>query len=206
MREVNADLWSLLDPKGHTAICVTTNGFVKKNGNAVMGRGCALEATKQFPGIDEVLGRFLTAYGNHVHRLHENPDIFSFPVKHNWNEVADLDLIKQSLHELWWRMKTDSYKSVYLPRPGCGNGQLSWSAVKPLVEEKFGNDDRLVIVDFANVAKEGDAPFQSLTVEQLWSLRNIALKAKEQGLKKIEVDTRLMLLVAEKLSSIEIPA
>ncbi len=48
------------------AICITTNGFVKANGEAVMGRGCARMAQKLWPGIQGVLGKQLAADGPRV--------------------------------------------------------------------------------------------------------------------------------------------
>lgn len=119
-------------------VVITTNGFVKNNGAAVMGRGCALEATKKFPGIEFELGKLLSERGNHVHLL--RPSLATFPVKHNWWEVADMDLIAQSAHELVEISK--NYSRVVIPRPGCGNGKLDWKDVKPviapiLVGEKF---------------------------------------------------------------------
>jgi len=38
------------------AVCITTNKFVKKNGAAVMGRGCAKQAMQLMPGIEFIVG------------------------------------------------------------------------------------------------------------------------------------------------------
>ena len=153
MFEVKGNLWTL----PADVICITTNGFVKKNGDAVMGRGCALEAVEKFPMIQKQLGHKITTYGNHVHHLISSPscDLLSFPVKHNWFDKADLDLIEQSCQEIvtWvydqWDM-THSGKQpirfIAIPRPGCGNGQLEWKDVKPICEEYL--DDRFGIVTF----------------------------------------------------------
>ena len=69
------------------AICITTNGFVKKNGEAVMGRGCAREAAKLMPGLPEILGSHLNnpAVGNRVlaHGPWRKMCIVTFPVKPN---------------------------------------------------------------------------------------------------------------------------
>jgi hypothetical protein len=67
------------------AVCITTNGFCKKDGRAVMGAGVAKQAVNRFPDLDAVLGRFLKEHGNHVHILtppdHIGPRLVSFPVK-----------------------------------------------------------------------------------------------------------------------------
>jgi hypothetical protein len=52
-------------------IVITTNGFVKKNGAAVMGRGCARAAVNTFANysLEITLGSRIRTYGNTVHNL-----------------------------------------------------------------------------------------------------------------------------------------
>lgn len=146
MFEVKGELWTL--PATH--ICITTNGFVKKNGEAVMGRGCALEAKTMFSGIEMILARNIQEYGNVVTRLinatESHGHILSFPVKHNWWEKADLELIEQSCIQLSEMMNhfAGPRDFIAVPRPGCGNGQLEWKDVKPICEKYF--DDRFGVV------------------------------------------------------------
>jgi hypothetical protein len=130
MLDIKADLWTT----DATGICITTNGYVKPNGRAVMGRGCALEAKNKFPDIDYTLGRIIKQFGNHVYPLLANgtKTIYSFPVKHNWWEDADMDLIKRSCQEL--KQYAQGHKLILLPRPGCGNGRLRWEYVRPVIE------------------------------------------------------------------------
>ena len=80
MREVIGNMWDMVDD--YDAIVITTNGYVKGNGEAVMGRGCALEAANRHRELPGLLGRALTAHGNHCHRF-DFPDIslVTFPVK-----------------------------------------------------------------------------------------------------------------------------
>lgn len=44
MRDIKGNIWTLYDSDPTCYICITTNGFVKSNGEAVMGRGTALQA------------------------------------------------------------------------------------------------------------------------------------------------------------------
>jgi len=125
------------------AVCITTNGTIKKNGAAVMGRGCALEAKTKFNGIDSILGNTIKQKGNQINHLLEN--IYSFPVKHNWWERADPTLIEQSAIQLKQLADENDWKLVCLPRPGCGNGGLDWRDVKQILE-KAQLDARFVIV------------------------------------------------------------
>jgi hypothetical protein len=143
------------------AICITTNGFVKKNGEAVMGRGIAKEAANSFPEFPRILGDSIFRNGNHLNVFFEmihhyngdtgeeySQDIVTFPVKHNWFEKADMELIRRSARELMkWADQLPHWERVLLPRPGCGNGKLDWSDVKREIEPIL--DDRISVVTFS---------------------------------------------------------
>lgn len=49
MKEVYGDIWEY-HKQGYW-IVITTNGFVKKNGCAVMGRGVAKQAVTKYPSL-----------------------------------------------------------------------------------------------------------------------------------------------------------
>jgi hypothetical protein len=72
MRFIRGDLF---DPSSYSkrfqpdAICITTNGFVKKNREAVMGRGVAKQAASRWKGLAWSLGAILERSGNNVHML-----------------------------------------------------------------------------------------------------------------------------------------
>ncbi len=143
MVEVKGNLWTY----PANARVITTNGTVKKDGSCVMGRGCALEAKTKFPGIDKELGKLIKLHGNHVRILiWDHPNIWSFPVKHNWWEKADLELIRRSAKELVNIADVGNYTKVVLPRPGCGNGGLKWEDVKPVIEPIL--DDRFHVISW----------------------------------------------------------
>lgn len=46
------------------AICITTNGFTKRNGDCVMGRGCAKQAKEMWPKVPFDLGKLIRKNGN----------------------------------------------------------------------------------------------------------------------------------------------
>lgn len=134
MRESSENIWKYFRKPDHF-VCITTNGFVKKNGAAVMGRGCALEATRQVEGIERILGNRIKEVGNVPGFLLENLPLIIFPVKHNWWEPASIELIKMSTAWLKEYAENNGIVSQFhLPRPGCGNGRLRWEDVKPLLE------------------------------------------------------------------------
>ena len=67
MLEVKGNLWTFEYPNTSPdsyVRCITTNGFVKKNGEAVMGRGCAKEACERYPGLAKQLGEKIIKKGN----------------------------------------------------------------------------------------------------------------------------------------------
>jgi hypothetical protein len=133
MKEIFGDLWDYFG-KTNNVICITTNGFVKKDGTGVMGRGCANEARFRIPGITKNLGDHIKANGNHVGYIGgQVPNVLAFPVKHAWYEPADPELISRSAFELAEHANRHPEASYILPRPGCGNGQLLWDDVKPLL-------------------------------------------------------------------------
>lgn len=140
MIEVVGDLWTF---PGVDVRCITTNGTLKADGTAVMGRGCAYEAKTRYPDLPKRLGSRIDTYGNNVHYigLYDSVELYSFPVKHNWWEKADLALIKQSAIQV---MDIPNEFTVLLPRPGCGNGRLKWEDVKKVIAPIL--DDRVLVI------------------------------------------------------------
>jgi len=159
MIEKTGDIW------GSEAdwICITTNGFVKANGCAVMGRGVALQAATKMSYLPYALGSKIKTSGNIVQSLactfapegKKAAHLLSFPVKHNWWEKADPELIRRSCRQLWslcdealrsrWEKNLGLVAGpgvlrVALPRPGCGNGGLDWKDVKPILAEILVED------------------------------------------------------------------
>lgn len=128
--------------KGFTYLAVTTNGFVKRNGSAVMGAGIAKQVANKRPDVPVKLGRLLRENGNVVQKV--LPNLIAFPVKHNWYEQADIKLIERSCHQLMAMLKPD--ETVLLNRPGVGNGKLNWTEVKSVIEKIL--DDRVYVVTF----------------------------------------------------------
>jgi hypothetical protein len=149
MIEAYADLWTL----PCDARCITTNGTIKSDGRAVMGRGVAKQATERYLGIAKILGAHLREHANHVGILVLTDDdgtgktipLVSFPVKHMWDQWADLDLIGRSADELVALTTRYGWHTVALPRPGCNNGKRNWETeVRPILLPIL--DDRFIVV------------------------------------------------------------
>lgn len=136
MKEMKGNLWDYYNNDRYL-ICITTNGFVKRNGDAVCGRGCAYEATQRIENFARILGERIQKLGNVAGVMQTEPDewgVFVFPVKHRWWEEADKSLIVESARTLANHALQNPQTLYILPRPGCGNGRLQWTDVKPLIE------------------------------------------------------------------------
>tara|TARA_R110001583_G_scaffold123825_8_gene275249 strand:+ start:693 stop:1208 length:516 start_codon:yes stop_codon:yes gene_type:complete len=171
MKNIKGDLWEHV---GRTdLICITTNAFVKSNGQAVMGKGCAKEATIRYPGIAAKLGRktlkksppvagLVKDRGTYICSFMVKPGSAIFngsnAVKHmipkfkvgdlvpGWACLADIELIKASAKHLMEIMDGHEFKSAVIPRPGCGAGELKWSEVEPILQTIL--DDRVSVITF----------------------------------------------------------
>lgn len=141
MTELIGNLW-LADADVRV---ITTNGTIKKNGQCVMGRGCAAEAKAKYPELPLLLGKHLKENGNVPQKFSLADDVLvSFPVKHHWFQMADIKLIRDSAIFLRAMAGTYGWHSVVMPRPGCGNGGLLWSDVRPVIEPIL--DDRFAVI------------------------------------------------------------
>jgi hypothetical protein len=146
MREVKGNIWDYHKQGYYTVI--PTNGCVKKDGRAVMGKGLALQCTEFFDGVSKTLGRCINANGNVLYLLDEYK-LITFPTKDHWSEDSDINLIIRSAQEL--REMADLLQEEYetvriaLPKVGCGCGNLTWYEVRNILFEYL--DDRFVVVD-----------------------------------------------------------
>lgn len=129
-------------------IGITTNGSVRRDGKAVMGRGVAKQAADTMPGLQRAIGTALLD-PSHVGQvlIFSTWRIVSIPVKHHWAEQADIFLIERSLSQLAHRCIGWEIPHLVLPRPGCGNGGLDWErdGVRILTHQYL--DGRFTIVE-----------------------------------------------------------
>lgn len=156
MREIGGDICSAKILEFADAICVTTNGVVKRSKKAVMGAGCAKVMNEKFEELDYELGEAILKNG-HITQIistrkivfkqfKKDVSIVSFPTKHVYWEKSDLTLIEASIQQLIKLVDNNpQWKRIILPRPGCQHGRLDWATeVKPMLEERL--DDRFYII------------------------------------------------------------
>ena len=134
MREIKGDMFDRVHE--YDAICITTNGMIKKDGKAVMGAGIAKVCRDKYKGSDAALANLIERNGNIVQIFGKvgSTYIIAFPTKHNWRDNSSLELIAQSANQLEELIEKYKLTNVLLPRPGCTNGKLEWETVKSLIE------------------------------------------------------------------------
>lgn len=155
---VHGDIWSEYLRRSDVNLVIPTNGSVRGDGCAVMGRGLALQAARRFPGIPRLLGETLRTQYSLVYSpppfLATLPHrLIAFPVKWRWPESADLELIGRSAEELALWLRHQPEKSVVMPCVGCGNGRLTWGCVRPRLEALDAYDIacRVRVIDTAAI-------------------------------------------------------
>ncbi len=134
-------------PHGNNeAMTVTTNGIIKKDGTAVMGRGIAKSVNERYH-VSKILAEHITNHGNTPCDLgiYDGFHILSFPTKNDWRDNSDIELIKSSAVGLMKIADELKLTRVYITKPGCANGHLSWnSTVKPELKKIL--DDRFIVI------------------------------------------------------------
>jgi hypothetical protein len=131
------------------AICVTTNGVVKKDGELVMGGGIALQFKLRHSVLPTQLGLRVKQSGNKCYLITEPNKtigydykyqyVISFPTKNHYKDDSSLELIQESVSQLIEISNVWKLKTIALPFPGIGLGNLKYEEVLPLVERL---DDR----------------------------------------------------------------
>lgn len=136
----------------HEAVAITTNGVIRKNGCATMGKGQALEAKQVFSGIDTKLGQYLSRFGNRAFYMGIYPyrdrmmSLVTFPTKQNYWEYSNLNLIASSAQQV--KKIADKFKldKIYLPPVGCGLGGLNYEHQVRAALQMVFDDDRFIVV------------------------------------------------------------
>ena len=185
---------NLLEESNLDATIITTNGFIKTNGECVLGAGIAKSIKEIFPSIPKILGSKIKKDGNIVNTigLHNGSKLLSFPVKPayttpdnvvkhmkgkvsnpspGWASLGSPDLIEQSLIQLVSLVNENKWTNVGLPLLGCGAGELSWvKDVEPLVNKYL--DSRFTVMSF----KESD--FEGLYRKEVVKIKEVVKSIK----------------------------
>ncbi len=151
MKSLITDASLFLLPKSPwDAVVITTNGIVKSNGCAVMGKGIAKQADNIFHCSNR-LGSMIKSSGNKPYNLGVYKyngvlmHVLTFPTKEDWRNSSTIERIRKSAAGILEIVDRLGLHSVYLPPVGCGCGGLNWYAnVEPVLSELL--DDRFIVV------------------------------------------------------------
>lgn len=139
VKENGGDLWTYLCQ----VRVIPTNGVVHK-GLLVMGSGVAKDARVRFPHLPELLGRYVSQWGNRAFYL-RGEGLISFPTKSHWRDPSPLELVLTSARQSVELVDKFGIESVALPRVGCGLGGLKWGEIAPLLSQILDNRFTVVI-------------------------------------------------------------
>jgi len=133
----------------------------------IMGKGIALEFKKRFPEMFEDYAercerKEVKPGVPYLYKTLLPPQIINFPTKDHWKSVSRIADIERGLKHLLSRYKEWGVTSLAIPPLGCGNGQLEWKAVGPLIY-RYANKMDIPVELYAPYG----TPPRELTVEFL---------------------------------------
>jgi len=143
----------------------------------IMGKGIALEFKNRFP---EMFNDYMKrCERNEIHVGHPyvyksllGPQIVNFPTKEHWKSVSKVKDIERGLDYLLAHYKEWGITSIAIPPLGCGNGQLDWKVVGPLIYSQ---------VKQMNIPVEIYAPYGTSPAELTESFLENAIEFAKDG-------------------------
>lgn len=104
----------------------------------VMGKGLALSFKKRYPDMFESYKKVCEKHQLTIGKLmlYQEADhwILLFPTKENWRNPSKLEYIEKGLMKFVNTYAEKHITSIAFPKLGCGNGELDWKSVQPLME------------------------------------------------------------------------
>ena len=155
----------------------------------VMGKGIALEFKKRYPDMfqayRDICDRRKLKTGTLM--LYYEPDhwVLLFPTKENWRNPSRMEYIEAGLAKFCRTYAEKGITSVAFPKLGCGNGELNWSDVQPVME-KYLKDLPIDIYIYLGTGPDPvpEHKIQEKTVD--WLRQN----AKDMSFQGLEDDIR----------------
>lgn len=112
----------------------------------IMGKGIAKEFKTKYPDMYKQYKRKcerneIKTGEPYIYNDLKGARIINFPTKGHWKNNAKLDDIIKGLDIFIENYKEWGIKSIAFPPLGCGNGQLDWEYVGPIIYNKLKNLD-----------------------------------------------------------------
>jgi O-acetyl-ADP-ribose deacetylase (regulator of RNase III) len=112
------------------------------NCKGVMGKGIAKEFKRRYPEMFTEYAKLCKQGRIHVGEVwvwrEGSIYIVNFPTKDDWRNPSQLSWIVSGLDNLKKHVIMGEITSLAMPALGCSNGNLQWSDVLPLIQEKLG--------------------------------------------------------------------
>lgn len=119
----------------------------------IMGKGIALAFKKSFPENFKAYLKAVKEDNFKIGMVQVVPShqilpkyIINFPTKIHWRQPSKLSYIEEGLNALVDAIKKYEIKSIAIPPLGCGNGNLDWKEVKPLIEKYLSDISQSIAV------------------------------------------------------------
>ena len=142
----------------------------------VMGKGIALEFKNRYPQMFE---KYKTACEKHMLTIGKlmlvsAPDhmLLLFPTKENWRYPSKLSYIEQGLKRFCDNYAQRGITSIAFPKLGCGNGELDWNEVRPLME-RYLKDLPIDIYIYLDKGKQEEPEHKHQKCKRLIVLRSV---------------------------------
>ncbi len=112
----------------------------------IMGKGIALEFKNRFPDmfkdyVQRCERREVRVGQPYIYKSLFGQQIVNFPTKEHWKSLSRVSDIENGLDYLLAHYKHWGITSMAVPPLGCGNGQLEWKIVGPLIYERTKKRD-----------------------------------------------------------------
>ncbi len=121
-----------------------------------MGKGIAAGFKKLYPKMFKEYRQLCEEEKFTVGKLFvyrtNNKVIINFPTKEDWRLPSKIEYIEKGLDRFIEQYQEFGITSVSFPQLGCGHGELNWSIVQALMEERLG---RLPIPVFIHIFSVG---------------------------------------------------
>jgi hypothetical protein len=108
-----------------------------------MGKGLASDMKRRYPEMFREYAKLCAARKLHVGQLWlwkgPNQWLLNFPTKRHWRNPSKLSYIEAGLKKFVDEYERRGIWEIAFPRLGCGNGNLDWEDVRPLMERYLAN-------------------------------------------------------------------
>ncbi|MBM4250149.1 MAG: Appr-1-p processing protein [Euryarchaeota archaeon] len=155
----------------------------------VMGKGIALEFKNRYPKMfDDYKKRCdqkqVKLGKPYLYKTVDGPWVLNFPTKDHWRSISRLSDITEGLQYLERNYRGWGIQSLAVPPLGCGNGELDWRVVGPVLYRylglldipvelyaPYGTPDRELTPEFLKEQATGPARNQAIykeTINPAW--------------------------------------